>query len=452
MKNPVLFITFILFAFTIFMPGQSVTSGDKPAASKTGKALNLFEKEPLVRVRVMNTTGTIRIVFGDEWSLSSGEIRRSSPADSEEVIFKTENGNIIIKEKSGETVLPAKHFNLKGVKQGARLKVKDVPYGVGWWWEGKEDKIYEGELNIFVNVKSLFDVVITLPLEEYLKGVVPYEIGGNAPLEAIKAQAVAARSEALTALNSKIYSGEHYDLTSDVECQVYGGNERRTEISDRAVLETAGQVLSENDTPISAYYASNCGGHSEIIQNVWPERVGWDSYSESGFDWSEQHSTDLSDEENIRKWILSSPPSYCNPEAFPDLPQWSKNNFRWKREFTTEEISKMTSVGNNRGKLLQIRSLNRGTSGRIYRAEFVYEKDTLLIEGELKIRQMFTPPLRSSAFIADRTESGFIIQGAGWGHGVGMCQSGAVTMANLGKPYDAILKHYYKKAELVRMY
>jgi SpoIID/LytB domain protein len=175
-------------------------------------------------------------------------------------------------------------------------------------------------------------------LNSILKGVVPYEIGGDAPLEAVKAQAVAARSEALTALQSKVYSGEHYDLTSDVECQVYGGNERRTEISDRAVIETRGLVLSENKIPISAYYASNCGGHSELIQNVWFDRFIWDSYAVSDFDWKESHSIDLSNDKNFREWILSSPQSYCNPDIFTDLPQWSKNNFRWQREFSTDEI------------------------------------------------------------------------------------------------------------------
>lgn len=419
---------------------------------QTVSSQHLFDDEPVVRVRVMNSTGIVKINFYDEWTLRSNEFQKTFSQENDEVIFAIKNGNVLISNLSGETILSGNNFLLSGNKKDASLKIKDVPYGVGWWWEGKEDKIYEGELFFYVTAEEIFEVVIALPLEQYLKGVVPYEIGGDAPLEAVKAQAVAARSEALTALQSKVYSGEHYDLTSDVECQVYGGNERRTEISDRAVIETRGLVLSENNIPISAYYASNCGGHSELIQNVWFDRLIWDSYAVSDFDWKESHSIDLSNDKNFREWILSSPQSYCNPDIFTDLPQWSKNNFRWQREFSTDEISIMTSGGNDKKKLLEIKSLNRGISGRIYKAEFLFEKDTLVIEGELNIRQMFTPPLRSSAFIVDKTEEGFLIQGAGWGHGVGMCQSGAVTMANLGKTFDVILKHYYKKAELMKIY
>jgi stage II sporulation protein D len=419
---------------------------------QTVSSQNLFDDEPVVRVRVMNSTATIKINFYDEWTLTSNEFQKTFSQENDEVIFAIINGNIHINDFSGETILSGKNLTLSGNEKNAALKIKDVPYGVGWWWEGKEDKIYEGELSFYATNDDFFEIVIALPIEQYLKGVVPYEIGGDAPLEAVKAQAVAARSEALTALQSKVYSGEHYDLTSDVECQVYGGNERRTEISDRAVIETRGLVLSENNIPINAYYASNCGGHSELIQYVWFDRFIWDSYAVSDFDWKESHSIDLSNDKNFREWILSSPQSYCNPAIFTDLPQWSKNNFRWQREFSTDEISIMTSGGNDKGKLLEIKSLNRGTSGRIYKAEFFFEKDTLVVEEELNIRQMFTPPLRSSAFIVDKTEEGILIQGAGWGHGVGMCQSGAVTMANLGKTFDAILKHYYKKAELMKIY
>lgn len=419
---------------------------------RTISSQHLLEDEPVVRVRVMNSTGIIKINFYDEWNLRSNEFQKTFSQENDEVIFAIKNGNILINDLKGETILSGKNFVLAGKKKDAALKIKDVPYGVGWWWEGIEDKIYEGEMSFYVTTEEIFEVVIALPLEQYLKGVVPYEIGGDAPLEAVKVQAVAARSEALTALQSKVYSAEHYDLTSDVECQVYGGNERRTEISDRAVIETRGLVLSENKIPISAYYASNCGGHSELIQNVWFDRFIWDSYAVSDFDWEESHLNDLSNDKNFRKWILSSPQSYCNPDIFTDLPQWSKNNFRWQREFSTDEIRIMTSGGNDNGKLINIKSLNRGTSGRIYKAEFLFEKDTIMVEGELSIRQMFTPPLRSSAFIIDKTEEGFLIQGAGWGHGVGMCQSGAVTMANLGKTFDFILKHYYKKAELMKIY
>ena len=276
-----------------------------------------------------------------------------------------------------KVISPAISFILQSSSDTGTLTIKNVPFGVGWWWEGKEDRIYEGELHFYITKENKFEVVVHLPLEQYLKGVVPYEIGGDSPLEALKAQAVAARSEAIIALTSKLYSGEHYDLTSDVECQVFSGNRRRTEQSDLAVMETKSLILSENGKPINAYYASNCGGHSELIKNVWPDRPVPESYNISNFDWDDSIATDLSIEENVREWIFSNPPSYCNPNIHSDLPEWSQNNFRWKREFTTEAVSQMTSNGKDLGNLLDIKILKRGTSGRAYLAKFIFEKDSL---------------------------------------------------------------------------
>lgn len=123
-----------------------------------------------------------------------------------------------------------------------------------------------------------------MPIEDYLKGVVPYEIGSDSPIEALKAQAVAARTEAIVALRSELYSGEHYDLTSDVECQIFSGDHKRTVQSDLAVELTRGLILTEHGKPINAYYSSNCGGHSETIKNVWPDRPEAESYSTSQSD------------------------------------------------------------------------------------------------------------------------------------------------------------------------
>jgi SpoIID/LytB domain protein len=222
--------------------------------------------------------------------------------------------------------------------------------------------------------------------------------------------------------------------------------------SDLAVEQTRALILSENGKPINAYYASNCGGHSELIKNVWGDRPAPQSYSISQFDWSEQNDLDLSVEENVREWIFSNPPSYCNPSINHELPEWSQNNFRWKRELTFDESTKMTSKGKDLGNLLDIKILERGTSGRAYLANFIFDNENIEVKGELKIRQMFTPPLRSSCFVVDKTKTGFVLYGAGWGHGVGMCQSGAISMANNGMSFRQILKHYYRKAGLMRIY
>lgn len=412
----------------------------------------LYQSEPTVRVKILNHSDTLKILFNDDWFVTSESKAKLFLPEDREIIFTAENDRVNVFKKDDESFITEESFILKSASDTGTLVIKNVPFGVGWWWEGKEDRVYEGELQVYATEKNKFEVVVHLPLEQYLKGVVPYEIGPDSPIEALKAQAVAARSEAIIALTSKLYSGEHYDLTSDVECQVFSGNRRRTEKSDLAVDQTRALILSENGKPINAYYASNCGGHSELIKNVWGDRPAPQSYSISQFDWEKQNDLDLSIEENIREWIFSNPPSYCNPNINHELPEWSQSNFRWKREFAFDETAKMISKGKDLGNLIDIIILNRGTSSRAYLAEFVFEKEKIEVGGELKIRQMFSPPLRSSCFVVDKTETGFILHGAGWGHGVGMCQSGAITMANNGHSFEEILNHYYRKAELQIIY
>lgn len=414
-------------------------------------AQTLFQTEPVVRVRIINTVDTLRILFNSSWLVLNNDSLVFSPEDGE-VMFTIEAGKIKIYKSGSPINLESEEFTLRSRDEHETLNIINVPFGVGWWWESKEDRAYEGEFHFYITNENKFEIVIHLPLEEYLKGVVPYEIGGDSPLEAIKAQAVAARSEAIMALTSKLYGGEHHDLTSDVECQVFSGNKKRTENSDRAVDETKSLILSENGKPINAYYASNCGGHSELIKNVWGDRPGVESYSVSHFDSEDSASIDLSNESNLREWLFSNPKSYCNPNIHSELPTWSQNNFRWKVELTTEAISKMAAKGKDLGNLVDIKILKRGESGRAYLAKFIFEKDSIDVKGELKIRQMISPPLRSACFVVDKNDTGFVFYGAGWGHGVGMCQSGAITMAKDGKGFEEILVHYYRRAELIKAY
>jgi SpoIID/LytB domain protein len=414
-------------------------------------SLPLFKSEPIVRVKIINSVDTLRISFYGNWLLNNGPQTKLT-ANDDEVKFFIDNDKIKLLKAGQIQNIESEHFILSCPEKNGTVEIKDVPYGVGWWWENKEDRIYEGELHLYKTKENKFEAVIHLPLEQYLKGVVPYEIGNDSPIEAMKAQAVAARSEAIMALNSKLYRGEHHDLTSDVECQVFSGNKKRTSSSDQAVTETKSLILTEEGKPINAYYASNCGGHSELIKNVWGDRPGVDSYIVSGFDSKDSAKIDLSDSNNLRQWLFSNPPSYCNPNIHNDLPMWSQNNFRWKVELTAETISRMVAKGKDLGTLLDIEILKRGESGRAYSAKYIFEKDSFEVKGELKIRQTISPPLRSSCFVVDKVDSGFVFYGAGWGHGVGMCQSGTITMAKNGSGFEEILKHYYRSAALTKAY
>lgn len=353
--------------------------------------------------------------------------------------------------------------NSEEIHKGAALGFEPLQSGGTFTIQtGKADdkgkgRLYEGRLEVHPAGDGTLEVIIALPMEEYLKGVVPYEIGSDSPIEAMCAQAVAARSEAYVALVTRKYAGDHYDICSDVQCQVFRGNERRTASSDESVRITRGNVLLFEGQPISAYYASNCGGHSEDIRNVWgdrsQERAYWDS---TGFDGDESAAFDLSHEEDLRKWLDSSPSVYCNPEKY-EIPKWAQKNFRWTREVNADDLTKWIAEKKDIGRVIAIKPLKRGVSGRLVELEFVGETGSCVIGPELKIRRLFTPGLRSAAFVVDsqgpaeRPDS-FIFRGAGSGHGVGMCQTGAIGMANAGKTFREILKHYYPRAEIKALY
>ncbi|MCK4753961.1 MAG: SpoIID/LytB domain-containing protein, partial [Calditrichia bacterium] len=413
---------------------------------------NLFSVEPEVRVRIIDSLKELKVSFRGQWNMIANT---NSDIISEEnglVVFSIEDEKIHIQKNKDHFNTGVDRLFLTCSTDNGSITVSDVPFGLGWWWEGKENRTYEGEISIYTGAKNNLEVVVKLSLEDYLKGVVPYEMGNDSPLESLKAQAVAARSEAVIALTSKLYNGEHHDLTSDVECQVFSGNKKRTFLTDRAVNETKGVILSEDGHPINAYYASNCGGHSEFIKNVWPDRPDPESYQIALVDKKERSVLDLSCEGKVRQWIFSQPDVYCNPYLETELPSWSHKNFRWKKVMSVASISKVIAGENKWGDLVNIKALKRGVSGRMYLARFVFEKDSFDVKGELTIRQLWHPSLRSSCFVVDKDDDHFILNGAGWGHGVGMCQSGAVAQAKQGAIFNSILQHYYQKAELMTLY
>ena len=274
---------------------------------------------------------------------------------------------------------------------GQEFLVEDVPFGVGWWWGGREHRTYEGRLHVYVDSSGRLDAVLHLPMETYLKGVIPYEIGPESPLEALKAQAVAARSEIAAQAETA------QTMIPGVRTRAEGGT---TVVADV-------RHLAENEQTMSS------GMHPR---------------------------------EDIDTWLDYPPASWCNPYVHTELPNWSKANFRWTREVTFIDFREGFAAVDS----LQV--LERGESGRIHRLAVWQHGSATELDFELAVRQMVHPPLRSSAFRWRETETGFIFEGAGWGHGVGMCQSGAVAQALAGRDHAVILEHYFPGTRLHRMF
>jgi stage II sporulation protein D len=408
-------------------------------------------REPFIRVQIISTLDRIAVVPSCAWSVQPSN--HAGLVGGKQAVIECNGTRVRL--NYGDITLEDTLFTMRTVSDTGKILVRSVPYGVGWWWEGMEDRVYEGELRVRAIPGGKLSVVVSLSLERYLRGVVPFEIGG-APLEALRAQTVAARSEAMAALRNRMYAGNDFDICGDVDCQVFGGILRTTAEIDRAIRTTRGVVLQSKGVPLNAYFASNCGGYSESIENVWPWRSGKRAYWSAHPDADSLEVDSLQDEGNVRRWLAADPATFCNPQARPGLPDWSRRHWRWSLTTSADSLG-LTSNGARAGRVIRIDSVRRGNSGRIISAVFVGEKGRFRVSTELEFRQVWTPPLRSSCVVVDpqgppQRPNKFLVTGAGWGHGVGMCQSGAVGMALAGRTAEQILQHYFPTAEIAPAY
>jgi len=315
---------------------------------------------------------------------------------------------------------------------------------------GAAGRLFRGNLEVKIGVDGLLVIINKLNIEEYLYGVVPAEIGTNAPFEALKAQAVAARTEALVKLGR--HESEGFDLCSEVHCQVYGGVSRESAPTSKAVDETAGEVITYENSLASTLYHSCCGGYTEDNSNVYsgaqvPYLVGVPCFPEGA---NKEFKFPLDNEEAFIKWVSTQPQAYCSH---------AKSVFRWEKVYTKRRLEELISKKYNIGSLLDIRLGPRGKSGRLKWIEVVGTNGTYRVERELQIRNLFGGPFefRSGAFIIEKSKTSdgeevYKFIGAGWGHGVGMCQNGAIGMAREGKDYKEILKYYFRGTEVKKIY
>jgi SpoIID/LytB domain protein len=322
---------------------------------------------------------------------------------------------------------------------------------------GKRNLKFVGSLVFTADRTGLLRIINAVPAETLVKGVVPSEIYTSAPLESLKAQAVAARSEILSYVGAR-HLADPFSICSDTHCQAYKGVDQEHPRTNRAVNQTRGQVMIESaegsDLRLAdTRYSSNCGGHSEHNDNVWgdtphpylrgnPDTVGaLTSPFDKGID-----------DGNIGEWVSTAPKAWCNTTEFG-----GERTYRWTVTVSRKTLEKNLARYRDIGRVQEVEILGRGVSGRVTAMRLLGTKDELTLPRELAIRRAFGG-LRSSMFTLeiDRNKKGlpvrFHIRGGGFGHGVGMCQTGAMMMGKAGQTYTAILRHYYRGAAVEKLY
>lgn len=368
-----------------------------------------------------------------------------------------------------------------------------VTIGVNFHWERKENQVFRGALRLIVEHDAICPVNI-LSVEEYLLSVISSEMSATASLELLKAHAVISRSWLLAQMDKskKLADSEekysaytqtedelvrwwdredhfNFDVCADDHCQRYQGITRSSTQTVRdAIKATWGEVLTYNGELCDARFSKSCGGVYEEFENCWePKHYDYLVARHDGED--EMNFPDLTIEENAREWILNAPKAYCNTndkqilsQVLNNYDQETTDFYRWKVEYTQEELSKLIKErsGVDYGAILDLEPVSRGTSGRLYRMKIVGDKKTQIIGKELEIRRTLSPShLYSSAFVVEKQDvdangvpQKFILHGAGWGHGVGLCQIGAAVMGEKGYKYKEILLHYFINATIDKLY
>lgn len=374
------------------------------------------------------------------------------------------------------------------VDSQSSFTIKDVTIGVNFHWERKEDQTFKGALKLIVENDAVTAINVA-HVEDYLTSVISSEMSATASLELLKAHAVISRSWLLAQIeknkdiidNNKQYSAftetdeeiirwydreDHtsFDVCADDHCQRYQGITRtfsNLETVKQAIDETRGQVLTSESMICDARFSKCCGGVVEEFQNAW-EDVHFPYLKKLRDADNIQDIPDLTQETEAVKWIQSRPSAFCNTQDKKILGQVLNNYdqettdfYRWKVEYTQQELSELIykRSGIDFGIVQELIPVQRGTSGRLIRLKIIGSKKTMTIGKELEIRRILSPShLYSSAFIIEKHDDRFILIGAGWGHGVGLCQIGAAVMGEKGYSYDKILTHYYVGATIEKLY
>ena len=395
-----------------------------------------------------------------------------------------EKGKIIFEGNSYDELL------FEPVSQEATFDLESVTIGVDFHWQREETQRFPGALKLLATEEGIL-AINRVDAERYLSCVISSEMNAEAPEEFLKAHAVISRSWLLSQLEKKgqsaqketsCHRGEDYlirwydredhtlfDVCADDHCQRYQGVSRSAGHPKilQLLQETNGEVLTYLDNICDTRFSKCCGGATEEFEHCW-EPIHH-PYLSQVRDLDSSTLTDLSNERNAEEWIRSAPDAFCNTSdqrllgtILNNYDQETTDFYRWQVRYSQEEIAELIHRKSSIpfGQIIDLIPLKRGKSGRIEELRIVGTNCSFTVGKELEIRRTLSEShLYSSAFVVDKEwengeniPSAFVLSGAGWGHGVGLCQIGAAVMSSKGYSYRQILSHYFPGAQLERRY
>ncbi|MFN7944744.1 MAG: SpoIID/LytB domain-containing protein [Blastocatellia bacterium] len=460
-------------------------------------------QEPTVAVGLMSNASEVGIELHGEFITSAGQ---SFEAGNWRASVAPETKQIALADETGRVRLVSDAVRLAPRELAASsFTIRDVIIGIDFHWERREDQRFRGDLRLMTNADGRLVVINELPVEAYLASVISSEMSASAHADLLRAHAIISRSWLLAQLRPwkqdhgqsslrpvittsadgvkeliRWYDREahtDFDVCADDHCQRYQGITKAMKTPAGAaglagvtsvIRDTAGQVLIFDDAICDARFSKSCGGMVEQYQSAWEDAsIPYLTPLYDGEQFPAGYELPLTDEASAQRWILNTPPAFCHTSdptiltrILPDFDQETTDFYRWRVTIRQDELQALLQqkLGTDFGAILSLEPVERGPSGRIVRLRITGEKEVMVIGKELEIRRALSKShLYSSAFVVEaegaaKVPESFTLAGAGWGHGVGLCQIGAALMAESGYDFTRILNHYYPGAQLHRLY